>query len=65
MTGVIQYSVVAIIMEDGSLDYGNHNCDGGEVDSYQCMKCGSPIGADMVNDEKELAEWLIEYCKQD
>ena len=60
MINVTQSSVIASV-EDGCLEYGNISSDGGEVDRYQCVKCGEVIkdGRGMaITDPEKLEKWL-------
>ena len=44
--------------EDGFavLDYGDHTLDGGEVQGFQCLRCGEHI----AKDQEELLRYLKE-----
>ena len=53
LVNVVEWNEVTTV-EDGMLDYGHHNTDGGTVDRYQCMNCGWKI----AGDEEELIEVL-------
>ena len=61
MIGVVQYSEVTAVDKEGNVDYGKHNCDGGEAVTFQCLECGEQLvnedGAG-VSDGEMLVEWL-------
>ena len=69
MTDVIQTSVLSAIDDSGALDYNGVSSEGGEVSHYQCANCGKSLRDKesdcVVNDPKELAEWLKENCPQE
>ena len=61
MTDVVQSSTIDYIDSEGYVDYENISTEGGEVDRYQCGKCGYVIKNEIggkINDAEELAEWL-------
>lgn len=61
MIDVVQSSIISEIDSEGYVDYENTSTDGGEVDRYQCSKCGHLIKNEIggkINDVEELAEWL-------
>ena len=63
MEDVTVTSEITSIPVDGDLQYGEQLNNGGEVDRYQCSKCGNvvctPEDAYAVQDHESLAKELI------
>ena len=50
---------------DAMIDYGEFSTDGGDIERYQCIKCGKTLqkdGSD-INTAEELAEWMRQHGK--
>lgn len=66
MSAVDQYSIVTEIepLEDNVvvLDYGGISYENGELEHYECFRCGERLmnkdGTSLVNSPEELYEWL-------
>lgn len=71
MNNVIQYSAIQGIeeTEDGlCLDYGENNCEDGDVLCYQCIDCNAVLKHESgytITDEEDLKEWLKKNCLQE
>ena len=66
-TNVVLSSEIATLNEDGDFDYESPLMDGGEIDRFQCFKCGYVLrdsdGKNLTNNE-EVVEWVKKNCKQ-
>lgn len=58
MTNVTQSTEIVGVDEDDLLIYGNATTDGGELDRFQCGKCGAVIKG--VSSMDGLVAWLKE-----
>lgn len=58
VNAVVSTEVTNVGDDDGEADmeYGDTNVGDGEVQNYQCLKCGGGI----ANDRYKLLEWLKE-----
>ena len=61
MIDVVQSSTIDNIDEEGYVDYEHTSSEGGEVDRYQCAKCGYVLKNEIggkIDTPEELVEWL-------
>jgi rubredoxin len=68
VTDAAVVSEIAIIHEDGELDYGEQTTDDGYVSQYQCMNCGFIVGENEdgpITDQLDFVEWVKKNCPQD
>lgn len=69
LINVTQYTTIDKIDSDGDFKYGERLAEDGEVQNYQCSKCGFVIEMDDYNahitDPVELVEWIKKNCRQD
>ncbi|MFC1678068.1 hypothetical protein ACFL3G_13540 [Planctomycetota bacterium] len=67
-TDAVITSQIIDIDEEGYFEYEQIDCDGGNVDRYQCYKCGDVLkdnDGESITTEKEVFEWVKQNCKQD
>jgi predicted RNA-binding Zn-ribbon protein involved in translation (DUF1610 family) len=59
--GVTISSLVENVYDDGDIEYGPSENDGGEMDRYQCANCGKEIidGMIGIKDVDQLYEYLM------
>lgn len=64
-TDAIITSQIIDIDEEGYFEYEQIDCDGGNVDRYQCFKCGDVLKDNnlSVTTEQEVFEWVKKNCK--
>jgi predicted nucleic-acid-binding Zn-ribbon protein len=62
---VTQSTEITGVDEDGLLIYGNSSTEGGELDHFQCQKCGMVIKGKQgtISTLNGLADWLKELNK--
>lgn len=68
LVNVVQTSVIDVIDENGSIDYvPNIVTEEGEIDHYQCSKCGAILKNDYgkISTPEDLVEWLKENYSQE
>ena len=59
--GIVQYTYIAGITDDGCLDYGETIYDGGDENRYQCRECGETIRDDrgsIIRHESDIVSFL-------
>ena len=63
MVNVIQSSTICDIDDEVEcLDYDRISSEGGEVDSYQCVRCGKVLGEGLcINSPSDLIKWLKKH----
>ena len=62
MSDVCVSSEIIEAPEDGDLEYGDQNNDGGVVDRYQCLNCGWKVPCEPDCDA--LGAWIAEQAKK-
>jgi predicted RNA-binding Zn-ribbon protein involved in translation (DUF1610 family) len=59
-------TIIEGMFKSGSIEYGD-TASAGDLDRFQCVKCGHVIEFepdDIIKDEEELIEWLKKNCEQ-
>ena len=67
-TDVVLSSKVVDIDEKGYFEFEQIDCEGGNIDRYQCFKCGLVLKDDqgkVLTTEEQIVEWVRENCDQD
>ena len=66
-TDVVLSSKVVEIDEKGYFEFEQIDCDGGNVDRFQCFKCGFVLKNDKgraITTEEQIVEWVRKNCSQ-
>ena len=61
LINVTQYTTIDTIDKDGDFKYGKSLAEDGEVQNYQCSKCGYILkdeNGKTIQDQSSLVEWL-------